>query len=497
MAKIKLESKLIDQVYSCAQCGFCNRVCPIYEQLGWESSSPRGRMFLLKELLRNSKLDLLGKQIVLSPEIVEKFYQCTTCGACQSVCQTNIETVTIWEELRKELVKLKLGPYGAQRFFPRNVQQFHNPYGEPPENRSSWLPKDAKINPKSPIGFFVGCTCSYRIQELAVLAVKILNSIGIELNILGSDEYCCGSPLIRTGQEDCEIPIDDSGEVRKVHFKLSEVIAHNIEKIHERGIKTLIVQCAGCFKTISQDWPRFYKKPIKFKVMHISQFLAQEIKERRLNYLKPVNKTITFHDPCHLGRAMKVFDEPRFVLSSIPGVKLVEMQRTRETSRCCGAGGGVKAAFAELATKIAETRISDAEVIKPVKLNLEELVAAFKSINSKEDGEQPSLKALEEEIMALQTSLNSSTKPDNEQINRLFEDIKDKIQNETDILLKQSIQMAEKRIKEAMEVGAEIIVTSCPFCELNLTSGVKQKNSPVQIKNILEIVADALDIKAT
>ncbi len=452
-------------------------------------------MYLLKELLKNSKLNVQGKQITLSPEVVEKFYQCTTCGACQSICQTNIETTTIWEDLRKELVKLKVGPYGAQRFFPKNVYEYHNPYAEPPENRTNWLPKDAKINHQSPIGFFVGCTSSYRTKDLAILAVKILNYIGIEFNILGPEEYCCGSPLIRTGQDDCEILVEDKGKPKKIHFKLSDVIAHNIEKIHELGIKTLIVQCAGCFKTISQDWPKYYKKPIKFKVLHISQFLAQEIKEGRLNYRKPINKTITFHDPCHLGRHMKVFDEPRFVVKSIPGVKLVEMLRTRETSRCCGAGGGVKAAFADLATKIAETRISDAEEIKPVKLNLEELITAFKTIGSNERDKQSSLTSLQQEITALQQSLDSSAKPDDEKINQLFEGIKDKIQKETDILLRQSIQLAERRIKEAMEVGAEIIVTSCPFCELNLTSGVKQKNSPVKVMNLLEIVAEACDLK--
>ncbi len=494
MSKVELKNELQDQVYSCAQCGYCNNVCPIYEQIGWESSSPRGRMFLLKELLKNKKIDLQSNKIKLTPEVVERFYQCTTCGACQSICQTDIETIEVWESLRKDLVKLGVGPYGAQRFFPKNVYKYNNPYGELPEKRINWLPKDTKINDHSPIGFFVGCTSSYRTQELAVLAVKIFNYMNLEFNLLGSEEYCCGSPLIRTGQDEADILIEENGERKKIHFNIADTIRHNIEKIHEKGIKTLVVQCAGCFKTISQDWPRYYKEKVKFKVVHISQFLADQIKKNKLRFIKPINKTITFHDPCHLGRHMKVYDEPRFVIQSIPGVKLVEMRRTRETSQCCGAGGGVKAAFSELATNIAETRITDAESINSHKRNIEELLKSLHSIVPSNSDTSETIVALQKDIEEVAQFMDRPAKSVDEKLLQLLITLEEKIQSETDVLLKQSIEMASKRVKEALEVGAEIIVTSCPFCKLNLTSGANHKNSPVLIKNILEIVAEACAI---
>jgi heterodisulfide reductase subunit D len=165
--------------------------------------------------------------------------------------------------------------------------------------------------------------------------------------MLGNDEFCCGSPLIRTGQ------------LEQVRY----VVRHNVEALVAKGVKTVVFSCSGCYRTALLDWPRYYGE-LPFKLMHITQFVAQKIKEGKLKIKKAYNEVVTYHDPCHLGRHVGVFADPRFILKSIPGLRLVEMRRNKMNSRCCGAGGGVKAGIPELAMEIASTRLKEAQEAK-------------------------------------------------------------------------------------------------------------------------------------
>lgn len=137
------------------------------------------------------------------------------------------------------------------------------------------------------------------------------------------------------------------------------VFTHNIELFNSLGIEALVTSCAGCFKTISEDYPRVGR--LNFEVLHTAQFLRRLLDTGELQLTNPVEKTVTYHDPCHLGRASRVYDDPRAIMAAIPGLELIEMPRNREYSRCCGAGGGLKSGYPEVQNKMAQERVKEAE----------------------------------------------------------------------------------------------------------------------------------------
>lgn len=179
--------------------------------------------------------------------------------------------------------------------------------------------------------YFRGCTARERETGISQATEKLLNKAKVDFHTL-DDEKCCGSVLLRTGFEE---------EARQQIKKNMEVLEG--EKI--------LTSCAGCYKTLKDDYEGL-------DVIHISQFLSQLINEGKLNFSKK-NLNVTYHDSCHLGRHSDVFDEPRNVIKSV--ADLVEMENIRENSLCCGAGGGVKSAYPEVANQMALSRIAQAK----------------------------------------------------------------------------------------------------------------------------------------
>ncbi|MDD4802432.1 MAG: (Fe-S)-binding protein [Syntrophomonas sp.] len=325
-----------DEIYTCAQCAYCTATCPVAELKGWESYGPRGRMHLLKLVLEND--------YKANKELAERFYVCTTCSRCEKVCQTDLPLIEIWEDVRSWLVEDNLGPLEPHRVIDASVAEFHNAFREAAANRDAWA-GDIELSRKGEVAFFVGCTSSYKMQKLASDSVRILQAIGDQVAVLGEEEWCCGSPLIRTGQR----------------RQIKGLVEHNVEALKNTGAEIVVASCTGCFKTIRDDYPHWYEKKLPFKVMHISQYLAQQIKNGRLTFTQPINQKVTYHDPCHLGLHAGEYEDPRAVLQAIPGLELVEMHNIREESRCCGAGGGVKAGLPDIALGLARTRAEEAE----------------------------------------------------------------------------------------------------------------------------------------
>ncbi|MDD3233556.1 MAG: (Fe-S)-binding protein [Candidatus Methanomethylophilus sp.] len=332
---------------ACVQCGYCISVCEAHHQTPWESDTPRGKIYYLRQLdlKATGAMDkVLGRDIQVSPEFVDAMYKCTGCGNCEAVCHANIPLTDLWETMRNWLVIHGYGPMPVHKTMAKKVHQVHNPYNEDPKKRGDWWPKEVpRYNPPDAI-FFAGCTGSYRQQGIPQNGVRVLNRAGVRMNILGEDEWCCSSPLLRTGTDseslDCAL--------------------HNVEKADGMGAKDMIMTCAGCYKTVSMDFGRYYAKAGQ-NVYHFSQYAEKLIKARKLPLNHEFNHTVTYHDPCHLGRHMGVYDPPRNVLKAIKGLKFVEMTRSRESSRCCGAGGGYKSQYNNFAVRIASERIRDAE----------------------------------------------------------------------------------------------------------------------------------------
>ncbi|MFH1328851.1 MAG: (Fe-S)-binding protein [Candidatus Bathyarchaeota archaeon] len=340
---------------ACTRCGECVTVCPATTETGNEYNSARGRIRLIKSYanaMYGPSAMLFGPKRKKADEIlsnlVDYSYQCSVCGICKEVCEARIDTIELWEAFRAELVKLGKGPLPRHAGFTPRIKVKHNPYDELPENRPNWLPPDIKPVDKAEIGFFAGCTSSYKTKWFAVNFAKILDKFNVKFTYLGPEEYCCCSPLIRTGLLDIA----------------KDTIVHNVESFAARGVQRVVTPCAGCFRTGTIDWPRFYGKRLPFEMVHATQFIAELIDSGRVKYVKKLDDVLTYHDPCHLGRHVGVFEEPRKILENLPIKGFIEMENNRSNSRCCGAGGGLKSGVPDLALNIAKRRVDEAIATK-------------------------------------------------------------------------------------------------------------------------------------
>ncbi len=304
----------IEDIIKCTRCGRCRALCPIHDELGWESTNARGRMLLARALAEGEKP---------SESMKKSFYTCLTCSMCSSTCPSGAKPDEVMEEARKEMIKEKCSPsyYGD---ILANIKKYGNSLGDQ-NPRNAWVPDELKIQGKADVIYWPGCLTSYRQQKTALANLRILSRFGARVL---EDEQCCGSPLLRLGGE-------------------SVALEHNREQIKKSGAKTLVTGCAGCYKTLSES--------LDIEVLHVTQFLARHIDELPL---KRLPLTVSYHDPCHLGRCMKVYDEPRAIIKRICDLK--EMATSGKDARCCGGGGGVRRGYADLARKVAKKRLTEA-----------------------------------------------------------------------------------------------------------------------------------------
>lgn len=329
-----------EELKICARCGFCKNVCPTFKfSEGFECSSPRGRLYFLHEYLA-------GRE-AMTPEWTDRLYRCTSCERCMEVCQTKIPLVPLWEAARARLVNMGMGPMPAHVRLRDAVAKYANPYGEPLDGQRNWMLPGMVPAQKASLLVFGGCTASYRVPAMLRTGVQILQKAGIPYMYLGGSEYCCGSPILRTGQ------------VRAAEA----LIRHNIEIINDSGAREVVTPCGGCSKTLKHDYPVWARKlglPWKVRVLHFSEVYAKLIEEGRIVPTKPINRVVTYHDPCHVGRAQGLYEEPRIIMGAIPGLRLREMPHHGPDSRCCGAGGGVKSNYPDLADAICQDRVEEA-----------------------------------------------------------------------------------------------------------------------------------------
>lgn len=189
--------------------------------------------------------------------------------------------------------------------------------------------------------YWKGCMSRFRTKSIADSIERLLSLLRIEYTTLGGEEGCCGSVLYRTGQTADAISISKK----------------TIEKISSLGVKEVVTGCPGCFRTMSQDYTNIFNK-VPFKVRHISQFLF-DVRDELKKHLKPMKAKVVYHDPCHLGRHMGVYEEPRALIKLIPGVELLEFKYNRNKALCCGSGGGVRSAFPEVSLEVAKSTLDE------------------------------------------------------------------------------------------------------------------------------------------
>jgi heterodisulfide reductase subunit D len=355
----KLDLLALMRYDACTRCGECTATCPTGGEAQQEELvTPRGKILRLKEFYKRQhglRARLLGPREIGDDELRElagRAYECTICGQCRVVCPAHLDTIEMWENMREFLVHNTLGPMEAHRQIVTSIENYDNPWMQPRTQRSRWsrrIEKEVRVKDalkeRCEVLYFVGCTAAYdpNIRGMALDTARVLGKAGVDFGTLGNEEGCCGSTMMRTGL----------GEATR------SMVAKNIERFERAAPSMILTSCAGCYKTIRQDYPKYGK--VGPKVVHITQLVNELLGSGKLVLDRKVEGTVTFHDPCHLGRHNLLYDEPRRILGSIPGLKVVEMERNREEARCCGAGGGVKTAFPDLAQKISTLRVEDAE----------------------------------------------------------------------------------------------------------------------------------------
>lgn len=358
-------SELLD-IQGCTRCGICTESCCAYAGSNDIEVSPAKKLSLLKKRI-DYKHSLLGRisgqKELPENELVElekAAFQCTLCARCETECPVNLGLKNIWLSLREELV-------GEGRY-PENLDMLKNMLlkgknisFETNESRIDWInqvadiPENKYVKKKAEVVYFVGCVSSFspRVFKIPRSMVKLFQIAKVDFALMGEDEWCCGFPLLGAGFKE----------------ETMQFAEHNIDSVNKREAKYVVASCPTCYHVWKHIYPEIakahmnrytYPAPIlldkiNFSVLHEVQFLYKLAREGKFK-LNPIDKKVTYHDPCDLGRSSGVYDEPRELIKLIPGVQFLELKNIRENAKCCGGGGNVEAVSAQLSEDIARIR---------------------------------------------------------------------------------------------------------------------------------------------
>ena len=363
-------------LFACIQCGKCTGGCPVSYKT---ALNIRDVIYHLLVSDNGFELDGFGE-----------LWDCTTCNTCTARCPKEVDPMEVMIGLRSVVVEGGRIP-NTVKVALQSVFAQGNPLTFSREDRANWvgdLPvRLASDEPGAEYLYFVGCTPSYdpRIQKVTRTLVRAFTQAQVEFAILGQEESCCGSEVRRLGEAGL--------------FEM--LVEENLELWNEYGVKKVVTTSPHCYNTLKNDYPADV-----LELTHYTELIAQLLNDGRLNFQGELKKVVTYHDPCYLGKHNQIFDAPRAILKHIPGLKLVEMDRSRERSLCCEGGGG--------------------------RMWLE-------GTNIEE-------------------------------------------------------RLAHQRVQEAIDSGAEILATACPFCVLTLEDAAKIRGleDQIQVVDIMELVAQVL-----
>ena len=374
----KLLTDIQDALANCMKCGNCMAVCPVYKEVGKENAVARGKISLME--------GVLSGRLPISENFEKVMSLCLSCKACAANCPCGVPADELIVRGRQAVVKARgLGPIKSKVFallknrrlfdfslrmaglfgpisfkklpgkmgtiarFPMpgmDVKRVTAPFASTPLR--SKYPEDIKVdNPKMRVGFFTGCTINYMYTDVGVATLNVLKANHIEV-VMPKLQHCCGTPVFYSGDI----------ESAKVFAK------HTLETFDSYNFDYIVAACGSCTEALKIEYINMFKDDPEMKALaekiskksyEISEFLVDIVKFDKTK-LGPVNATVTMHDPCHMARGIKVTKQPREILNSIPGLKLVEMSKP---DRCCGSGGSFSMSHYELSRQINDRKIAD------------------------------------------------------------------------------------------------------------------------------------------
>jgi Fe-S oxidoreductase len=357
---------------TCTECGRCQSQCPAWNtgkplnpkllimglrdhavaKAPYLLAAPDQRDGLPKDVLAEAGRPLIGtleEGGVIDPDVL---WSCVTCGACVEQCPVDIEHVDHIVDMRRYQVLIESQFPREAHTLLRNLERAGDPWGRGAGARLEWtagLPFDVRVLDGSTLPddvdylLWVGCAGALdeNAKKTTRAVAELLHEAGVEFMVLGGGETCTGDAARRLGQE----------------ALFQELAKQNVEKLNAVGAKRIVVTCAHCFNALGNEYRQLGGV---YEVLHHTQLLSRLVAEEKLVPVRPVDADVTYHDPCYLGRHNRVFNPPREILGSVPGIRLTEMPRNRETSFCCGAGGARMWMEETIGTRINETRTDEA-----------------------------------------------------------------------------------------------------------------------------------------
>ena len=340
---------------SCTECGRCQSQCP-----AWHTDKPLSPKLLIMAMRDHAMAKVVETESLVSelgPIELDVLWSCTTCGACVEECPVDIEHVDHIVNMRRfqVLVESEFPTELGGTF--RNLEKAGNPWGANRTDRDAWISEcdfpirvvEGQLPDDVEYLFWVGCAGAYeeRAKKTTKAVAELLYMAGVNFAVLGKRETCTGDPARRAGNE----------------FLYQILARENIETFNEvfatrteKGTKKVVVTCPHCFTTIGRDYAQ---SGFELVMVHHTQLLNQLVREKRLVPINKSTTTMTYHDPCYLGRHNEIYEPPRELLGAT-GVTITEMPRNKERSFCCGAGGGRMWMEEKIGTRINLNRVDEA-----------------------------------------------------------------------------------------------------------------------------------------